>query len=77
HCESKKNRRNSNSPGKRLRAYSATEVCMKIFALHQPARRYKVDTVHENETGYSLVLATVTMNEHHSTETGFCAQFCR
>ncbi|PSR48531.1 hypothetical protein C8256_00610 [Kluyvera genomosp. 2] len=34
----------------------------------------KYDTAHENETGYSLVLASATRNPHHVTETGFC--FC-
>ncbi|AWT21108.1 hypothetical protein GNE01_09430 [Klebsiella sp. JL973] len=33
----------------------------------------KFDTVHENETGYSLLLASVAGNNHHATETGF---FC-
>ncbi|POP42171.1 hypothetical protein CHU32_21230 [Superficieibacter electus] len=34
----------------------------------------KFDTVHENETGYSLALASVAGSNHHVTETGFC--FC-
>lgn len=34
----------------------------------------KFDTVHENETGYILVLASVRQNDHHATETGF--SFC-
>ncbi|MBW5988037.1 hypothetical protein BME90_14145 [Klebsiella quasipneumoniae subsp. similipneumoniae] len=32
----------------------------------------KFDTAHENETGYSLVLASVSGNPHHINETGFC-----
>jgi hypothetical protein len=32
----------------------------------------KFDTAHENETGYSLVLASALRNPHHKTETGFC-----
>ncbi|AWF36083.1 hypothetical protein CSC17_4652 [Klebsiella oxytoca] len=31
----------------------------------------KFDTVHENETGYILLLASVLRNNHHATETGF------
>ena len=31
----------------------------------------KFDTVHENETGYILVLASARQNDHHATETGF------
>lgn len=34
----------------------------------------KFDTVHENETGYILVLASARQNNHHATETGF--SFC-
>ncbi|AEG95055.1 hypothetical protein FPV33_06450 [Klebsiella aerogenes] len=32
----------------------------------------KFDTVHENETGYSLLLASPLMNDHYANETGFC-----
>jgi hypothetical protein len=31
----------------------------------------KFDTVHENETGYILLLASVVGNNHHASETGF------
>jgi len=31
----------------------------------------KFEAVHENETGYILVLASDIGNSHHATETGF------
>lgn len=35
------------------------------------AGRDKFDTVHENETGYILVLASALMSHHDANETGF------
>jgi beta-glucoside kinase len=37
----------------------------------------KFDTVHENETGYILLLASVVGNNHHASETGFFPDFKR
>ncbi|KAA1051033.1 hypothetical protein F0Q32_02655 [Pseudocitrobacter sp. 73] len=42
-----------------------------IFAV-RPENAVKFDTVHENETGYIFVLASVALNAHDATETGFC-----
>ncbi len=42
-----------------------------IFTVH-PENAVKFDTVHENETGYIYVLASVALNAHDATETGFC-----
>lgn len=38
----------------------------------RPEDAVKFDTVHENETGYIFVLASVALNAHDATETGFC-----
>jgi hypothetical protein len=43
----------------------------------QPLGEDKLDTVHENETGFGNVLATLYGIAHYSTETGFCNGFCR
>jgi hypothetical protein len=37
----------------------------------------KLDSVHENETGFGDLLATLGPFAHHRNETGFCNCFCR
>jgi hypothetical protein len=46
-----------------------------IFFSVRPVQGNKLDSVHENETGFGDLLATAIPFAHHQTETGFCNCF--
>jgi|GEM_PF-6767251 hypothetical protein len=52
-------------------------IFARRFSVVSAESSVKFDTVHENETGYIVVLASVDMNAHDATETGFCFAISR